>query len=81
MHNPVLMRTHSQIITDAGGYRAVAEALDQPPERTRFWERRKAIPPEQWKAAADAGLATLEELAEAAAARRAELPTIHGAAA
>lgn len=65
------MRTHFQIIEAAGGYRALAEAIGQPPERARFWRRRKAIPPEQWKAVAEAGIATLEELAEAAATKRA----------
>lgn len=65
------MRTHHQIISDVGGYRALAERLGQPAERVRFWERRRTIPPEQWKAISDAGLATLEELAEAAAERAA----------
>ena len=64
------MRTHQQIIYDGGGYQGVATALTLPKERVRFWERRRAIPPEQWKAVADAGLATLEELAAAAASRR-----------
>lgn len=67
MHSPRAMRTHLQIIADAGGYKAAAQKLGQPAERVRFWERRKAIPPEQWKLVAGAGLATLEELAEAAA--------------
>lgn len=69
MHRMPLMRTHLQIMQDAGGYQAVAEAVRQPKSRTRFWERRGAFPPEQWKAVADAKLATLEELAEAAAKR------------
>lgn len=63
------MRTHVQIIEDAGGYQKLASHLDQPTERVRFWRRRQAIPPEQWKAVADKGLATLDELAEAAAER------------
>jgi hypothetical protein len=75
------MRSHLQIIGDSGGYRSLAEKLGQPAERVRFWERRKAIPPEQWKAVADAGLATLEELAEAAAARKINDDASHGAAA
>ena len=64
------MRTHLQIIQEEGGYQAVADKLKQPRERVRFWERRAAFPPEQWKAVADAGIATLDELAEAAAERR-----------
>ena len=61
------MRTHIEIIEAVGGYRGLAERLAQPAERIRFWERRKAIPPEQWKACSDAGVATLDELASAAA--------------
>ena len=64
------MRTYLQIIKDAGGYRALAETLGQPAERVRFWERRGGIPPEQWKAVSDAGIATLDELATALAERR-----------
>jgi len=64
-----VMRTHLQIIQDAGGYQAVAQKVDLPKSQVRFWERRGAIPDRYWKAVADAGLATLEELAEAAAAR------------
>lgn len=63
------MRTHLQIIADAGGYKSAAEKLGQPAERVRFWARREAIPPEQWKLVSDSGLASLEELAEAAARR------------
>lgn len=69
MHSLRLMRTHLQIIIDAGGYKSFASHIGQPAERVRFWERRKAIPPEQWKAVAHAGIASLEELAEAAAAK------------
>ena len=66
------MRTHLQVITDAGGYKAAAERLGLMPNRVRFWERRQAIPPEEWAAVAQAGLATLEELARAAAARKSQ---------
>lgn len=65
------MRTHIQIIEDAGGYKQLAIHLHQKPERLRFWARRKAIPPEEWVTVAEAGVATLDELAQAAAARRA----------
>ena len=61
------MRTHLQIIADAGGYRALADKLGEAPNRVRFWVRRESIPHNKWKAVADARVATLEELATAAA--------------
>jgi hypothetical protein len=70
MHSLVPMRTHLQIIIDSGGYKGLAEKIGQPASRVRFWQRREAIPPELWKAVADAGIASLEELATAAAERR-----------
>ena len=70
MHIIRRMRTHLQIIQDAGGYREFATKVRQVPARVRFWERRAAIPAEWWSAVAGAGLATLEELAVAAAAKR-----------
>lgn len=69
MHSLAMLRTHHQIISEAGGYKSLADKLEQPADRVRFWERRKAIPPEQWKAVSDAGIASLEELATAAAER------------
>lgn len=69
------MRTHQQIIRDGGGYQAFASKIDPDdtvlPGRVRFWDRRESIPAERWNAVVAAGLATLEELADAAAARRA----------
>lgn len=58
------MRTHLQIISDAGGYRALAKKLGLPAERVRFWERRKSIPADQWAAVAASKVASLKELAE-----------------
>ncbi len=63
------MRTHIQIIKDAGGYQAMAAALGLDNERVRFWERRESIPLESWRAIAGADLATMDELLEAAEAR------------
>ena len=68
------MRTHEQIIADAGGYQAAAAKI-RPNDatlvgRVRFWLRRKSIPADQWNAVVAAGLATLKELADAAEARR-----------
>jgi len=61
------MRSHLQIVQDAGGYREVARTLGLPPDRVRFWERRKSIPPTEWKRISESGLASLDELAAAAA--------------
>lgn len=65
------MRTHAQIVEDGGGYKAVAEKLSLPSERARFWAMRDSIPGEFWKKVSDGGLATLEELAAAAEAKKA----------
>ena len=65
------MRRHAKIIDDAGGYQAFASRLAPDDgvlvNRARFWLKRDAIPAAAWKAVADAGLASLEELAAAAA--------------
>lgn len=63
------MRTHQDIISDAGGYKALAQRMGLSPERVRFWARRGSIPPEFWRALKGAKAATLEELADAAATR------------
>ncbi|ALJ08259.1 hypothetical protein JL11_07820 [Brevundimonas sp. DS20] len=65
------MRTHDQIIADAGGPMAVKKRLDlsKPIHTVRSWSARKSIPAEYWHGFASTGLATLEELAEAAALR------------
>ena len=66
------MRTHSQIVKDAG--------TDALPERAsiavsihtvRSWRARDSIPGPYWQSLVDAGLATLDELAAAADVRRA----------
>lgn len=69
------MRTHLQIISDAGGYRKLADHLGLAAERVRFWERRRSIPLESWRAVEEAGVATRDELfdaAESAAKERAK---------
>lgn len=67
------MRTHAQIIADAGGYQAAASKIDPSdnllPGRVRFWMRRNSIPPERWNAVVAAGLTSLAELADASAAK------------
>lgn len=66
------MRTHAEIIRDAGGWRAVRDAVGLPSEdaRVKFWFFRNSIPCEYWKALADLKLTTAEELALAAHRRR-----------
>ncbi len=69
------MRTHAQIIADAGGYQGLADKLGLERERLRFWSKRESIPAEHWAAVAAAEIASLEELAEAVAVRRIEATT------
>jgi hypothetical protein len=64
------MRTHAEIIKQ-GGTDAIVERAGLPVSvhTVRSWRQRGAIPGEYWKAISDAGLASLDELASAAAAR------------
>lgn len=64
------MRTHRQIVVDAGGPDAVAGITGAQPGTAKQWKRADSIPAPYWKALVDAGKATLEELADAAASRR-----------
>ena len=66
------MRTHAEIIRDAGGWRSVRDALGLPTDdaKVKFWFFRDSIPCEYWKALADLSLTTVEELALAAHRRR-----------
>lgn len=66
------MRTHSQIIHDAGGPMAIKRrlSLSATIHTIRSWAARNSIPAEYWSSVATAKLATLKELADAAEARR-----------
>lgn len=64
------MRTHEQILLDAGDA-ALTGLPGIKPHQPRDWKIRKRIPADQWVAFESAGLATLKELAEAAAQRTA----------
>jgi hypothetical protein len=66
------MRTHAEIIQDAGGWRAVRDKLGLPVDdyKCKFWFFRDSIPAEWFKAVSDLGLSNLEELALAAHRRR-----------
>lgn len=67
------MRTHSQIINDAGGVAAVARALGAPYNRVRQWPPSDSIPAPYWAAIVEAGFSTLDELALAASRKRPEI--------
>lgn len=62
--------TYIPDIVDRSGTddRILGELLGVNWHQVRDWRRRGAIPPEHWQAFATKGLATLEELAAAAAA-------------
>lgn len=70
------MVTHAQIIDnarhgDVKGTQAVHAALRgvESIHTVRSWRQRDSIPAHRWKDVSDAGFATLEELAAAAASR------------
>lgn len=63
------MRTHSQIIKDAGGVAVVATAVRVSPNTVKQWARLSSIPAPYWRVVADHGFATLDELADDAAAK------------
>lgn len=65
------MATHSDIVKRAGRAEEVALANGVSVHTVRSWARRSSIPAEAWAWFAREGHATLGELAEAAAARKA----------
>ena len=65
------MRTHIDIIDAAGGPSALAKVIKVDANTVKAWKRIGSIPAAHFTALAEAGLASLEELAAAAAARRA----------
>lgn len=79
------MRTHKQIIADAGGYQALAARIAPGNEvlkrNARFWHRRGSIPHEQWPAVIAAGLAALDELSPELAEAVGQTPRAEGRAA
>lgn len=60
------MRTHSEIIKDQGSD-AIQAVTGVSIHTVRSWAQRKSIPSQYWKALADAGHTTLDELATAVA--------------
>ena len=64
------MRSFRQIIDDANGPAALAHRIGVAPDTAKQWKRNDSIPAPYFEAIRAAQLATLEELAVAAAARR-----------
>jgi hypothetical protein len=66
------VRTHSEIIEDAGGWRLVRDGLKMPADdaKVKFWFFRDSIPGEWWVAMANAFDTTVDELALHAHRRR-----------
>lgn len=65
--------SHSEIIARADGSAALARKIGQDPNTVKAWKRTDSIPAPHWQAIADKGVATLQELAEAAAAKRTQV--------
>ena len=64
------MRNHSDIVRAAGGPEEVALSFGVSRHTVRSWIQRDSIPADQWTAFADRQIASLEELAGAAARKR-----------
>lgn len=63
------MRTHKQIISDAGGTGKLAGLLSADINMVKQWMRNDSIPAWHWEDVVAADIATLEELAAAAKVR------------
>lgn len=63
------MLTHADIVRKAGTPQEVADWRNVSIHTVRSWIARNSLPPDQWLAFAQAGHASLEELATAATAR------------
>ena len=61
------MRSHDQIIVEAGGATSVARRIGALPGTVKQWRRAGSIPAPYWQAIAALNLATLDELAAAVA--------------
>lgn len=64
------MRSFQEIIKDAGGPTKLAQRISAPLENAKAWKRNNSIPAPYWQAIEEAQVATLQELAAAAAAKR-----------
>lgn len=63
--------SHQAVIERNGGPAKFARAIDADPNTVKAWKRLNSIPAPYWQAVASADLATLDELAEAAARKAA----------
>lgn len=61
--------SHRDIIKSAGGPAALGRKINVDPNTTKAWNRLDSIPAPHWVALAEAGVATLDQLAQAAAAK------------
>lgn len=61
--------THRDIIERAGGPAALGRAINVDANTTKAWKRLDSIPAAHWQSIAQAEIASLDELAEAAATR------------
>lgn len=68
------MPSHRDIILRNGGPTAMGRKINVDPNNVKAWARLDSIPAPHWQAFADSNAATLEELAAAAARRKAALP-------
>jgi hypothetical protein len=76
------MRTHQEVISEAGGAHVLAQLIAENVsgevellrKRVWAWVRSDSIPGEYWALLADKGVATVNELAEAAEAKK--LPAV-----
>lgn len=62
------MRTHQDIISDAGGVAKLADTLALDPNTVKAWRKGSSIPGRYWAEIEDAGIATVRELADSAKA-------------
>lgn len=59
--------SHTAIIARNGGPAAIGRLIGVDPNTTKAWKRLDSIPAAHWQSLANAGVATLDELAAAAA--------------
>ena len=64
------MRSHTEIVEQAGADAALAVQLNVKVHQPRDWRLRNSIPPEFWLTFKEAGFATLDEQAAAAKAKK-----------
>lgn len=70
MHNAI-MRNHRDILSQAG-HDLIVSLTGRPITTVRSWGLRDSIPPDMWLIIANAGHATLEEMAASASRKRPE---------